>query len=72
VSISTHISTFTEHDAEKSVTIDTMHTHLYMVWVLSETSQMISSTNTLSTDKQATNIYYSLFTYKVLILIFIH
>jgi len=31
VSISTHISTFTEHDAEKSVTIDTMHTHLYMV-----------------------------------------
>jgi uncharacterized protein YcfL len=27
VSIATHISTFTEHDAEKSVTIDPMHTH---------------------------------------------
>jgi len=27
VSISTHISTFTEHDDEKSVTIDPMHTH---------------------------------------------
>jgi hypothetical protein len=26
VSIATHISTFTEHDAEKSVTIDPMHT----------------------------------------------
>jgi dTDP-4-dehydrorhamnose reductase len=25
--IATHISTFTEHDAEKSVTIDPMHTH---------------------------------------------
>jgi hypothetical protein len=28
VSIATHISTFTEHDAEKSVTIDPMHTRL--------------------------------------------
>ena len=27
MSIATHISTFTEHDAEKSVTIDPMHTH---------------------------------------------
>ena len=26
-SIATHISTFTEHDTEKSVTIDPMHTH---------------------------------------------
>ena len=26
-SIAKHISTFTEHDAEKSVTIDPMHTH---------------------------------------------
>jgi hypothetical protein len=26
VSIATHISTFTEHHAEKSVTIDPMHT----------------------------------------------
>jgi hypothetical protein len=27
VSIATHFSTFIEHDAEKSVTIDPMHTH---------------------------------------------
>ena len=27
MSIATHISTFTEHDAAKSVTIDPMHTH---------------------------------------------
>ena len=27
MSIATHISTFTEHDPEKSVTIDPMHTH---------------------------------------------
>jgi len=33
---------------------------------------MISSTNMLSSAKQATHIYYSLFTYKLLTLIFIH